>query len=61
MIDNNIYDLELNKGISIGDNLFILRVPSGWIYEIKGEDNNLHYIFVPFDNKFQDTLNTSNK
>lgn len=30
---------------------YITRVPSGWIYRIKGSND---MVFVPFDNKFQD-------
>jgi hypothetical protein len=50
-----IYDLELHEGLMTDFGIFIMRVPSGWIYDCWDIEKDCfkHGIFVPFDNKFQ--------
>ena len=61
MPDKTIYDLKLHEYIHTeGNNIYVTRVPGGWIYETinseinMGENNNIYRpVFVPFNNEFQ--------
>jgi hypothetical protein len=50
----NIYEMGLHEFIQIKgvDNMFVLRVPGGWIY-YKASSIGYATTFVPFDNEFQ--------
>ena len=49
-IDKNIYNLSLHEGCLVDDDLWILRVPGGWIYRCLENETS---VFVPFNNEFQ--------
>lgn len=57
MPDKSIYDLELNEIHYVNSNMYICRVPSGWIYTQKYRASNnigdvrMTSTFVPFKNK----------
>lgn len=46
----DIYELEIHEEIKVSDDLFVLRVPGGWIYSYWNEleDYTSSGIFVPF-------------
>jgi hypothetical protein len=49
-----IYELKLHESMSIDEDLWVLRVPGGWVYRFYEESRNkTERIFVPFDCEFQ--------
>jgi len=57
---NQIYKLELHDTFDAGGNLYVTRVPGGWLYESMAEQVGGHFAsaitFVPFDNEFQKVI-----
>jgi len=49
----DIYKLKLHEQISIDTNLFVTRVPGGWLYSDRAGENLFNTVFVPFHNEFQ--------
>ena len=45
-----VHELKLHESINLPDSAYqVLRVPGGWIYRNKHDDQS---VFVPFDNEF---------
>ena len=53
--EKSIYDLKLHEGLAIESGIYIMRVPSGWLYDCWDfeKDRYKKGTFVPFDNSFQ--------
>ena len=47
-----IYGMELHECIKFSRELYVTRVPGGWIYEIIGA---VASIFVPYNDEFKET------
>lgn len=60
-----IYQMELHETAYYNNNWEILRVPGGWIYTQYQFDDSIDTVntstFVPFNNEFQESLNTKKK
>ncbi len=54
----NIYNMELHDEISLTSNLWVIRVPRGWIYSLMDDNENTVNTFVPYDNEFQGAKDT---
>lgn len=50
-----LYAMDLHDELQEGSNLFIMRVPGGWIYNYFNSENGepICATFVPFHNEFQ--------
>lgn len=59
-MENDIYKLKLHECIKITTNnlglynIYITRVPGGWIYKYDGKDVG---VFIPFNNEFMNKDN----
>ena len=51
-MEKNQYELTLNEIVFINDNLNILRVPGGWLYNQRLLNGAITTVFVPFDSEF---------
>lgn len=51
-MDKSIYDLALHESIGVSPDIYVRRVPSGWIYT-QYEEGFISPVFVPYDNVFQ--------
>jgi hypothetical protein len=55
-----IYNMDLHECLSFSDELYVTRVPGGWIYDraMRGEDHSqigfLQSMFVPFNTEFRE-------
>jgi len=49
-----IYDLELHETMTVEGCMVVMRVASGWLYDIWDYENQQYKqgVFVPFDNNF---------
>lgn len=48
-----LWNMQLHESIKVANNVFVLRVPGGWIYELYDQDvNKTNAVFVPFNNEF---------
>jgi hypothetical protein len=64
-MEKTIYDLKLHQSTQINNGLLVERVASGWnyiytkqVWDEAGDewtDEISHIVFVPFDNRFQET------
>lgn len=53
-MEKTIYDLELHESLKINDEMRLIRVPGGWIYQTVHPDTMLcESVLVPFNNEFQ--------
>ena len=54
--DKNIYKMKLHAVENLANQMSIIRVPGGWIYESFTEQVGGHFhssmCFVPFDNEY---------
>ena len=49
-----IYGMNLHEVIIIDEDIYVTRVPGGWIYEFrKPQVNILEVVFVPYTNEFR--------
>ena len=53
MSEKTIYGLDLHEEIKVGDNLWVRRVPGGWLYSDTGMSDAGQCIFVPLNNEYQ--------
>lgn len=56
MSDKTIYDLKLHEELKIKDDLFVVRVPGGWLYQAYTE-NEINSVFVPYYVEVKNTHN----
>jgi len=59
MKNPKIYEMQLHDETYLGDDLFVTRVPGGWVYtqvvtEGSGDQNVRFAVFVPFSKEFID-------
>jgi len=52
--EKTIYELELHEELRIVPDLYIIRVPGGWIYCTTNDNLNFaSSTFVPYNNEFE--------
>ena len=65
MSTRSIYKIELHEEMEVGANLYVTRVPGGWIYKhtsVSINDAwNLSTVFVPFNKEFLQEVNMATR
>lgn len=52
VMEKDIYKMKLHEQIKTSNNLFITRVPGGWLYASPCGEDVYQESFVPFHNEF---------
>jgi hypothetical protein len=47
--EKTIHDLKLHEQLKIKEDMYVMRVPGGWIYEC---ENEITAVFVPWSSEF---------
>ena len=59
---DSIYEMNLNDEIKVSDNLYVTRVPGGWIYQFhRPAASVLEVVFVPYSGEFCKKEKLTNK
>jgi hypothetical protein len=50
--EKTIYDLELHETLKIANDMYVYKVPGGWIYQIICDDE-VSCVFVPYGQEYR--------